>query len=71
MARRREPRPDIVEVLRDGRELDLAMERAGRAAIRRHKRGGVPLVIWKDGEVVHVPPEELPDLPDEPAPALP
>lgn len=66
MASRREPRPDLIEVLKDGREIDAALERAGRDAIRRHKRGGVPLVIWKDGQVVHVPPEELPDLPDEP-----
>lgn len=42
------------------------MQRAGREAIRRHKRGGVPLVVWQDGRVVHIPPEELPDLPDEP-----
>jgi hypothetical protein len=71
MARRREPRPDLIEVLKDGKEIDEALQRAGRDAIRRHKRGGVPLVTWKDGEVVHVPPEELPDLPDEPAPTLP
>lgn len=66
MASRREPRPDLTEILKDGRDIDAALERAGRDAIRRHKRGGVPLVIWKDGRVVHVPPEELPDLRDEP-----
>lgn len=71
MASRREPRRDILELMKDGREIDAALARAGRDAIRRHKRGGVPLVICKDGQVVHVPPEELPDLPDEPAPPLP
>jgi len=24
-----------------------------------NKRLGIPLVIWRDGKVVHVPPEEL------------
>ena len=66
MAPRRELRPDAVEVIEKGTETLAALERAQRDAIRRHKRGGVPLVIWKDGRVVHVPPEELPDLPDEP-----
>lgn len=66
MATRREPRPDLIQVFREGTEIDLAMQRAGREAIRRHKRGGVPLVVWQDGRVVHIPPEELPDLPDEP-----
>jgi hypothetical protein len=62
----REPRVDAVHVFKEGVEIDRALERAQREAIRRHRRAGVPLVIWKDGRVVHVAPEELPDLPDEP-----
>lgn len=69
MAAHPEPRPDLLRVFQEGTEVDEALRRAGREAIRRHKRGGVPLVVWKDGRVVHVPPEELPDLPDEPPPA--
>lgn len=61
-----ERHPDPVRVFKEGVEIDRALERAQRDAIRQHKRAGVPLVIWKDGRVVHVPPEELPDLPEEP-----
>jgi predicted ABC-type ATPase len=32
---------------------------ASREAIARHKALGVPIVIWRDGKVVVVPPEEI------------
>ncbi|MDX2199913.1 MAG: hypothetical protein SF069_13195 [Phycisphaerae bacterium] len=49
----------IGELLKD----DALMERAFRAAWRdvciRHKSGGVPIVVVRDGVVVHIPPEEI------------
>jgi predicted ABC-type ATPase len=32
---------------------------AGRDALARHKALGVPAVIWRDGKVVEIPPEEI------------
>lgn len=39
--------------------IDKAIKEAVRDALIRHKRAGVPIVIWKDGKVVRVPPEEI------------
>lgn len=42
-------------------EITAALHEAARDARRRHKAFGVPLVIWRDGKVVEVPPEEIED----------
>ena len=34
-------------------------DQAGRDAFARHKAMGIPVVIWRDGKVVEVPPEEI------------
>jgi hypothetical protein len=28
-------------------------------ALRAHKRAGRPIVVWRDGRVVEIPPEEI------------
>ena len=50
---------DIAAMFRDGKEIDAALERAGRQALLLHKRAGQPVVVWRDGQVVWVPPEEI------------
>ena len=35
-----------------------ALEEAVADVIAEHKRLGLPLVIWRDGKVVHISPEE-------------
>ena len=40
-------------------EITEALREAGRQAWRRHKALGHPIVIWRDGGVVEVPPEEI------------
>jgi predicted ABC-type ATPase len=40
-------------------EVMQIFDQAGREAIARHKALGVPIVIWRDGKVVEVPPEEI------------
>jgi hypothetical protein len=49
------------------RDIEKAMRRGVIAALRNHKRKGVEAVIWDrvTGEIVIVPPEEIPDFPDE------
>ena len=50
---------DIDGAFREGTSIDEAMQEAARAAARLHKRLGLPLVVWRDGRVVHIPPEEI------------
>lgn len=40
-------------------EVIAIFNQAGREAIARHKALGYPIVIWRDGKVVVVPPEEI------------
>ncbi|MGH8676171.1 MAG: hypothetical protein ACREVG_17930 [Burkholderiales bacterium] len=40
-------------------EVMEIFDRAGREALKRHKALGIPIVIWRDGRVVKVPPEEI------------
>jgi len=65
---RRPPR-DIAAIIRDGTAIDRAMVAAQRRIILHHRQLGIPLVIWRDGQVVEVPPEsvELPVYPDDTA----
>ena len=55
------PRPDIPALFRDGRRIDRAIQRAVREAVRDHKLRGQPVATWREGRVVWIPPEEIPD----------
>jgi hypothetical protein len=63
-------KPDIDKLFREGVEIDRAMRRAAREVRIENKRLGIPLVIWRDGRTVHVPPDEIviDDEPEEQAP---
>lgn len=53
---------DEIERLRiifDPEEIIAAANRAVTDALRRHKARGESIVIWRDGKVVTVPPEEI------------
>ena len=39
-----------------------ALRKGVRDAYRRHKQAGQPVVVWRRGKIVLVPPEEIPDL---------
>lgn len=56
---------DIASIIRDGTAIDRAIVAARRRVIQRHRQLGVPLVIWRDGQVVEVAPDSV-DLPDDP-----
>ncbi|HEX5106683.1 MAG TPA: hypothetical protein VFV87_22840 [Pirellulaceae bacterium] len=49
----------INELLADTDRVMQAVRQAGRDARLRHKQLGVPLVVWRDGQVVEIPPEEI------------
>ena len=42
-----------------------AMIRAARKAAEVARQHRQPLVLWRNGRVVHVMPDELPDLPEQ------
>lgn len=54
-----EPVRDIQALFKDGAEIDAALAEGVRQALIMHKRMGYPIVTWRDGQVVWVPPEEI------------
>jgi hypothetical protein len=52
-------RKDVGAIMRDGEAIDRAMDRAFRRVVEHHRRLGLPLVMWRDGKVVHVPAESV------------
>jgi hypothetical protein len=55
---------DIPEILKDEPRVQKALRGAVQKAIRFHKLMGQPIVVWRDGKVVEIPPEEI-ELLDE------
>ena len=55
----RRPSRDIERIIRDGTAIDRAIVAARRQVIQRHRQLGVPLAIWRSGQVVEVPPESV------------
>lgn len=53
----------ITELFREGTPIDKALARGVRDALLFHKRIGNPIAVWRDGQVVHIPPEEI-QIPD-------
>lgn len=50
---------DIGAIFADGTLIDEAIKRGVREALLRHKKLGQSIVIWRDGKVVWIPPEEI------------
>ena len=48
-----------LSVFEDDEKISQSMGRAVQNALRMHKLLGQPIVIWRDGKVVWVPPEEI------------
>ena len=53
---------DITRIFREGTLIDKAVREAAHEALRRHKRAGNPVAQWRDGKVVWVQPEDIPDF---------
>ena len=41
------------------KKIHLGVQLAIARTLAEHKKAGRSIVIWKDGRVVHVPPEEI------------
>lgn len=52
--------PDAAAGIPDGRAIERALRRAGRAALREHKRRGESIVVWKGGRVVTLAADDIP-----------
>lgn len=50
---------DIRKIFREGVLIDEAMRKAAQEAIRIHKQAGLPLVVWRDGRIAMVDPDEF------------
>lgn len=57
---------EIAQILRDGDAIDKAFAAAYRETVLRHRRHGVPLVVWQDGRVVEISADDV-ELSPEPA----
>ena len=56
--------PDLLDPFDDDERIDRAFAEATAAAAKRHKQAGVPMVAWKDGHVILIPPSEI-VIPDD------
>jgi hypothetical protein len=45
----------------DGHLIAEAIKKGVRDAILHHKQAGFPIVVWRDGKSVWIPPEEIDD----------
>ena len=55
----KEPKVDVSKAFRERVLIDEAIDQAARDAATLHKKLGLPPVVWRDGRVVHIPPEEI------------
>ena len=55
----------VVPPQMDTQAILEAIRQAGREAVIVHKKMGWPMVTCRDGKVVWIPPEELPDYSNE------
>ena len=59
-------RPDIGALFEDDVAMQRAMNKGVREALRRHKLLGEPIAVWRDGQIVWVPAEEI-EIPEDDA----
>ncbi len=51
---------DPIHRIRDVARIQEALGLAVRDALLDHKRAGNPVAVWRDEQVVWIPPEEIP-----------
>lgn len=55
----------VSERMCDSKAMTKAIKEAVYEAVREHKLLGYPIVVWKDGKSVWIPPEEIELTPPE------
>ena len=57
---KRDDKKDLNRIfLEEGHVIDEALKKGVRDALLRHKRDGLPVVIYRDGKTVWVDPNDL------------
>lgn len=57
----KEQAKDLEQVLADKVLVERALRAAVHEALARHKRAGNPVAVWRDGKVVWLSPEAIPE----------
>jgi hypothetical protein len=60
MTRREKYKDRITETLADKDKITQALTQGVREALLKHKQGGNPVVVWRNGKMVWLKPEEIP-----------
>lgn len=50
----------IDQAIDDDAAIQAALDRAFRKAVLEHRRAGLPMVFWENGQIVHVDPDQVP-----------
>lgn len=50
---------EVLDRLAEAEAVEAAVRAAVRDALRKHKRAGNPVVVWRDGKVEWVPAERI------------
>jgi hypothetical protein len=53
------PKKSIKDLFLEGAPIDEALRKAVREALRRHKKLGNSIVVWRNGQIVHVSADEI------------
>jgi hypothetical protein len=59
MKKREKHKDRITEALADKEKITQALTRGVREALLKHKQAGNPVVVWRDGKMVWLKPEEI------------
>jgi hypothetical protein len=51
----------ISEIFEDKEKITKALSKAVNEALLQHKKAGNPVASWKDGRIVWIQPEDIPD----------
>ncbi len=49
----------IDEIFKEGTLIDKALKKAVQEALMLHKQAGNPIVVWRDGKIVWIKPDEI------------
>jgi hypothetical protein len=50
----------LADLLQDDQRMLFAIQKGVHKACRIHKALGVPMVVWENGQVKEIPPEQIP-----------
>lgn len=50
---------DVGRLMEEQAPIDRAVEEAQALTVRRHRQMGLPLVVWRDGRVKWIEPDQI------------